>query len=198
MIDVSRERQLARLVGIPRVRLAQLLERLEPRERRMVVAAAVVLALIIVWLAIVDPVLDTFDRLDRSLALARRQAAGISELASRYTALSGQVAAAEHAASSDQGGASLFAQLESVAVPAVGRDHISSMNPSSRQVGDKLVEESVEMHVEGTGLRELLTLLHSIERSGRPMRLARISLKRQYKNPGLLDVNLAVTRLRPQ
>jgi len=197
VIDATREGPLGRALAAPRVRLAQVLARLQPREQRMVVAAAVITAAIVVWLAVIDPIMGAVARLDRSLELARRQAASISELAAHYSALRAEVEGAEHGAAADHGGASLFARLESIAVPAVGREHISSMNPSSRQVGEKFVEESVELHLEGVAMRDLLTLLYAIEQSG-PMRLARISFKRQYKNQSLLDANLVVVRLRPQ
>jgi len=198
MVDAPRERLLDRVRAVPAFHLAQLLGRLEPREQRIVLAGAGVVAILFVWLGVIDPIAAAMARLDRNLALAHRQAASIVELAGRYAKLRGEVAAAERAASADASGASLFAQLESLAVPVVGREHISSMNPTTRQVGDKLTEEAVEMHLDSTGSRELLTLLYSIERGGRAMRVSRMSAKRQYKNPALLDVTLQVVRLRTQ
>jgi type II secretory pathway component PulM len=198
MVDAPRERLLDRVRAVPALRVAQLLGRLEPREQRIVLAGAGVVVILFVWLGVIDPIAAAMTRLDRNLAQARRQAASIVVLTGRYAKLRSEVTAAQQATSGDASSASLFAQLESVAVPVVGREHISSMNPTSRQVGDKLTEEAVEMHLDGTGSRELVTLLYAIERSGRAMRVARISAKRQYKNQALLDVTLQVVRLRPQ
>ena len=198
MIDATREGPLGRILTEPRIRLAQLLGRLEPREQRMVVGAAVITAAILVWLVVIDPLMGAIAGLDRSLTLARRQAASIADLAGRYSTLRAAVEGAEHGAAADHGGASLFARLEAITVPAVGREHITSMNPSSRQVGEKFLEESVELHLEGVAMRDLITLLYAIENSGRAMHLSRIAFKRQYKNPTQLDANLVVVRLRPQ
>ena len=39
--------------------------------------------------------------------------------------------------------------------------------------------------------------VHAIEQRDKPMHLARVSFKRKYKNPELVDATLVVSRLRP-
>ncbi|HZR83173.1 MAG TPA: type II secretion system protein GspM [Candidatus Binatia bacterium] len=185
-------------LAAPRARVADWLEQLQPRERWMVGAAAVAAGLLIVWLAIVAPIQDALERLDRGLAAARRDAAAIGQLAGRYRSLRAQVSALEQAAGSTGDEASVFAQLESIAVPIAGREHITAMNPSSRPVADDLTEEAVEVRVEGIPMRSLVSLLHALEHRERPLPLVRVSVKRQYKNPELVDATLVVARLHPK
>lgn len=187
---------IARLAAGPRRRIAGWLEGLQPRERRMVLTAAAVAALLFAWLAIAEPITDALARLDRGLAAARRDSVTVGELTGRYRTMRDEVSHLEEAMSGAQGANSAFAQLESIAVPIVGRDKITAMNPTTRTVGDKLSEESVEMRVEGIQMKSLVSLLYAIEQRDKPMHLARVSFKRKYKNPELVDATLVVSRLR--
>jgi hypothetical protein len=196
VIDAPRANVFERVFSTPRLRIEQALGQLQPRERQMVLGAAAILLLLIVWLAVVTPITTALDRLDRQVAQTRRDAATVADLLARYRTLRNRVDALERGMAGEKAEASLFAQLESFAVPIVGRERITSMNPASRPVGDKFQEESVELHLEGVTTRELVSLLHAIELGNRPIRLVRVSFKREYKNQAMLDATLVVARLR--
>lgn len=182
----------------PRARIAEWLGQLQPRERGLVGAAAAVSGLLLLWLGVVEPIGDAISRLDRGLVVARRDAGAIDDLVTRHRALSAEVARLERTSSAgDTPSSSVFARLEAIAVPIAGREHIGAMNPSTRQVGDRLTEESVEMRLDGVPLRSLVNLLYSIEHREQGLQLVRLSFKRQFKSPELVDATLVVARLRP-
>ena len=187
-----------RLVAPMRERAGEALGRLAPRERLMVLGAGGVALLLLVWLGVVEPLGESLARLDRDVARSRDDAATIGELVTRYRALRGEVDKLEKSAASDQGGASLFAQLESIAVPVAGRERIIAMNPSSRAVGNELQEELVEVRIEGITMRALVNLLYEIERREPPIAVDRLAVKRQYKDQSRVDATVVVSRLRPQ
>lgn len=187
-----------RLVAPLRERAGEALGRLAPRERLMVLGAGGVALLLLVWLGVVEPLGESLARLDRDVARSRDDAATIGELVTRYRALRGEVDKLEKSAASDQGGASLFAQLESIAVPVAGRERIIAMNPSSRAVGNELQEELVEVRIEGITMRALVNLLYEIERREPPIAVDRLAVKRQYKDQSRVDATVVVSRLRPQ
>lgn len=187
-----------RLVAPLRERAGEALGRLAPRERLMVLGAGGVALLLLVWLGVVEPLGESLARLDRDVARSRDDAATIGELVTRYRALRGEVDKLEKSAASDQGGASLFAQLESIAVPLAGRERIIAMNPSSRAVGNELQEELVEVRIEGITMRALVNLLYEIERREPPIAVDRLAVKRQYKDQSRVDATVVVSRLRPQ
>lgn len=187
---------LPRLLAGPRARVAAWLDGLQPRERRLVLGAAAVSTALVAWLGVVEPVQDSIATLDRGLAAARRDASTVGDLAAGYRSLKSEVGRLEESLSGDRETNSAFARLESIAVPIVGREKITAMNPSTRTVADGLTEESVEMRVEGIPMRQLVSLLHAIEQRDKPMHLARVSFKRKYKNPELLDATVVVSRLR--
>jgi len=195
------ERLLAPLrnaLAAPLARVTGWLAQLETRERTLVLGAALAALCAIVWLGVVDPIGESLERLDRGIQAARRDAGLVGGLAARYKRLQAQASSVERAGTSDDGTASVFAQLESIAVPIAGRERIAAMNPSTRSVGERLTEESVELRIEGVPMRSLVNLLHAIEQRDRPLNLVRVSFKRQYKNPELVDATLVVARLRSQ
>lgn len=189
---------LGRLVAPLRNRAEEALGRLAPRERMLVLGAGAVTLLLIVWLGVIEPLGDSLARLDRDVARGRDDAASIGELVARYRALRADVDRLERSASSEQGGASLFAQLESIAVPVAGRERIVAMNPSTRAIGNELQQELVEMRIEGITMRALVSLLHAIESREPPMSVERLAVKRQYKDQSRVDATVVVGRLRPQ
>jgi len=189
---------LGRLVAPLRLRITEALGRLAPRERALVLGAAGVTLALLLWLAVVEPLGDSLSRLERDVVRGRDDAAGIGELVARYRTLRGEIDRLERSATGEQGGASLFAQLEAIAVPVAGRERIVAMNPSTRPLGNELQQELVEMRIEGVTMRALVTLLHAIENREPPIAVERVAVKRQYKDQTRVDATVVVARLRPQ
>jgi type II secretory pathway component PulM len=185
-------------LATPRARAAEWFEGLQPRERWLVAGGGAVALVVLAWIAVVEPIAGALERLDRGLTVARRDAAAVEDLAARHRRLRAEVGSLEQGAAGRDDGPSVFAQLESIAVPIAGRERITAMNPSSRPVGDDLTEESVELRLEGVPMRTLVSLLHALEHRDRPLSLVRVSFKRQHKNPELVDATLVVARLRPR
>jgi type II secretory pathway component PulM len=189
---------LQRLLGPPRERVRAFVAGLEPRERNLLYVAGGVTVVLLLWIAVWEPLAAQLDGIDQKIAAARRDLGEIERLKVRHEELEAQVAELERRAGGSENAASLFAQLESLTVPVVGRERITAMNPQSRDVGDRFEEESVDMRLDGVPVRELVKLLHEIEDGDPPMEVARAAFKRQYKDPTQLDVSLVVARLKPK
>ena len=189
---------LARLFGSLRERVQEALGKLAPRERALVLGAVAVTLVLVVWLGILEPLGDSLSHLDRDVARGRDDAASIGGLVARYRTLHAEVDGLERTAKGDQGGASLFAQLESISVPIAGREHIVAMNPSTRTIGNELQQELVEVRIEGITMRGLVDLLYAVENRDPPITVERLGVKRQYKDPTHVDATVVVARLRPQ
>ncbi len=187
---------IERLLATPRERFSAFLAGLSPREANLLYGAAATTLVLFVWLGVYDPMASTLEGLDRQIETARRDASLIAALVDRHRTLRQEVAELEGGGSAE--GASLFAQLESTAVPIIGRERIVSMNPSSRPVGDRFEEDIVDMRLEGVPLRDVIELLYTVEYRDPPMRLTRAVFKREYKDPSLIDATLVVSRLSPR
>ena len=170
---------------------------LVPRERQLVQAAVAISAILFVWLGVYEPITTSIARLDRDLRIAQRDSASLGVLVDRYESVQQDFRLLERKAGRGNRG-SLFAQLESVSVPVVGREQITSMNPTTRDIDSGLREESVDMKLSGISTQRLIRLLHAIEVRSNGMTVARTSFKRQYKDPGLLDATIVVVRLQPR
>lgn len=189
---------LGRLVSPLRSRATEALGRMAPRERVLVLGAGAVTLVLLLWLGVIEPLGETLTRLERDVARGREDAASIGELVVRYRTLRAEVDRLERGAAADQGGASLFAQLEAIAVPVAGRERIVAMNPSTRAVGNELQQELVELRIEGITMRALVSLLYAIENREPPIAVERVAVKRQYKDQSRIDATVVVARLRPQ
>ena len=150
------------------------------------------------WLGVVEPLGESLARLERDVARGREDAASIGDLVERYRTLRSEVDRLERGATGEQGGASLFAQLEAIAVPVAGRERIVAMNPSTRAIGNELQQEMVEMRIEGITMRALVNLLYAVENREPPIAVERVAVKRQYKDQSRVDATVVVARLRPQ
>lgn len=173
------------------------LDGLAVRERRLVQGAGAISLVLLLWLGIYEPLTDSLARLDRDLRIAGRDATAIAELAQRHAVLEAEVGKLQKKAGKGTAH-SLFAQLESLTVPVVGREHISSMNPTTRDLDDGFRQEAIDMRLEGISSHRLIRLLHAIEIRQAGMKVDRTSFKRQYKDPTLLDATIVVTRLQPR
>jgi type II secretory pathway component PulM len=172
-------------------------DRLAPRERYLLYGASALSLFLLLWLGIYEPITGSIMRLDRDLAIAQRDNRALEELSGRYKTLEKQVSKLQKKAGRANRG-SLFAQLESVTVPVVGREQITAMNPTTRDVDADFREESVDMKLSGVSAQRLVRLLHAIEVRSGGMTVARTSFKRQYKDPTLLDTTIVVVRLQPR
>lgn len=189
---------IERIFAAPMARLREWLQGLAPRERALVLLAAGTTLLLVVWLGLIAPLRESLATLERHIALARRDVGLTASLAERHRTLSRDIDRLEHGTSPEDRATSLFARLEALTVPIVGREHVSAMNPASRAVGEQLEEETVDMRLEGIPMQDLIELLYAIEYRDPPLRVTRLSFKRQYKEPTLLDATLVVGRLRPR
>ena len=173
------------------------LDRLQPRERNWVYGASALSVILILWLGIYEPITQSIARVDRDLRIAQRDSVALQELTNRYQTLEKKVSHLQKKAGRANRG-SLFAQLESVTVPEVGREQITAMNPTSRDIDSEFREESVDMKLSGISGQRLVRLLHAIEVRSSGMTVERTSFKRQYKDPTLLDATIVVVRLQPR
>jgi general secretion pathway protein M len=86
----------------------------------------------------------------------------------------------------------LFAFLEGLA----GRDGIKGqiefMRPSVKQLSDKHQEEQVEMRFKGVTLERLIPYLYHIETAPEQVRISRLTIRPQQRNPSQLEVSLVV------
>lgn len=179
-----------------RRRLEQLLERLAPRERVLVGAAAVAAVLLALW-AIAGMLADRRATLAAQIAASERDLGEIRGLRDRYLRLRAEDEAVRRKLASGGADFSLFSHLEGVSRDVLARERVAAMNPSTRNVTDELQEEDVEMRLSGVSLRDLVGLLYRVEKGDLPLLVSRLQVKKRFDQPYVFDATLVVARLRP-
>lgn len=179
-----------------RRRLEQLVERLSPRERVLLITAVAVTALLAFWL-IAGTLTERRQTLLAQIAASERELAEVLALRARFTHLRAESDAIRRTLASGGTDFSLFSHLESVTREVLSRERVAAMNPSSRNVSEEIQEEDVEMRLSGVSLRELVSLLYRVEKTDLPLLVSRLQVKKRFDQPYIFDATLVVGRLRP-
>lgn len=174
--------------------LRQIYDGLAPRERRLVLGALAVTALVIVGLA-VQGVRSARRSIEQRIETKQKQLEQIHQLRDRFLALqteSEQVYVDEATRPPDF---SLFSFLEGIGSRAMPREKITAMNPDTRPIDEEFREESVEMRISGVGLPELVDLLYRVQTGPVPLRVSRLTMRKRFNDPYTFDVTVSVSML---
>ena len=166
------------------------LRRLSPRERLSLGVAGVVGGGVLLYVGLVEPLWDMHARLHARLAAKEKELGEIVALRQRYQNLSRQTA---REASPRTLTSSPFSFLETLATSALGPGKVSSINPVGREQHPDGERETIEMHLQGVSLQELIDLLYKVDAVGTVLRPVRLSIKKQYKDPYRFDVTLTTS-----
>ena len=160
------------------------------RERIMVSAGGAVIAAVLVFLLIVDPLTASIDKLDRQ---ARRKAKDSQELAlvaQDYLAKQARITKLEQRMPSPPAQFSLLAFMEEATTTAQIRDRIVGMQPQAPLVVQGYQETSVDLRLDGVTLPQILALLVAIEQAPYDVQVHHLQMKPKYDNPDNLDATL--------
>jgi hypothetical protein len=90
----------------------------------------------------------------------------------------------------------LFAYLQTIIAQAVPHEHIVSMNPSSKNIGNDFQEDLVEIKLNQISLPQLVDLMYRVEKGEPPLRFSRLSVKKRYNDIRNFDVTATVSLLK--
>jgi len=162
------------------------------RERIIVSAGGAVIAGVLVFLLIIDPLMASIDKLDRQ---ARRKAKDSQELAlvaQEYVVKQARIAKLEQRMPSPPAQFSLLAFMEEATTTAQIRDRITGMQPQAPIVVQGYQETSVDLRLDGVSLPQILALLVAIEQAPYDVQVHHLQMKPKYDNPVNLDATLRI------
>ena len=162
------------------------------RERIIVSAGGSVVAAVLVFLAIIDPLTTSIDKLDRQ---ARRKAKDSQELAlvaQEYLVKQARIGKLEQRMPIPPAQFSLLAFMEEATTTAQIRDRIVGMQPQAPIVVQGYQETSVDLRLDGVSLPQILALLVAIEQAPYDVQVHHLQLKPKYDNPVNLDATLKI------
>jgi len=168
--------------------------RLAPRERSFVLAGAVTTIAVVAFL-VIHGLTGSKETLRLGIVAKQRQLAQIQTLRAQYAELKRQTDELT-AKSAERSPSGLYATLEGLVTKTVSRDKIRSMDPSSKTIGERYVEDSINVELLGITLQQTVALLYEIEQSAMPIHVSRLTMKKRVSDPYQFDVVFTVSSVK--
>lgn len=160
--------------------------RLSPRERLIVAGGAVFVALFILIVGIITPLLHAGASLEKDIVSKDQQ---LKKIYIMSAGIKGFQSVAKTNPSTPGKQFTLFGYLEELSKQLGINDRIEYMKPISDTA--EISRESVEVKIRGLYQDDLIGLLFGIESTPHPVKIKRLSLKKEEKD-GVLDVTFQV------
>lgn len=168
-----------------------MIDRLDARERIVVLVGILILSGILVWL-LLSPYISTMQNLDRRIEGQRRNLEEVAILGQEIVQLRQQLAGIE---SEQRSGRPLFSQVENLTKQMGVRDQLLSMRPQPDSVQDNFRQQTVEIRLERVTLSQLVNFLHAAEHSSHGIQVRSLRVRPRFDDRSQLDVNLVLMSL---
>ena len=162
------------------------------RERIIVAVGVTVVGAALIFLLIIDPLMDTIDKLDRQALRKAKDSQELMLVAQEYVAKQARIAKLEERMPIPPAQFSLLAFMEEATTTAQIRDRITGMQPQSPTIVQGYQETAVDLRLEGVSLPQLLALLVAIEQAPYDVQVHHLQMKPKYDNPANLDAILRI------
>jgi len=163
------------------------------REKNALYLAAGFITLFFIVRFVLFPVIDRKNRLERTLQAKVRTLTEMRQLKSEYDVIMKKTAIVEGRFKNRRPGFTLFSFLDRLAGETELKNKIIYMKPSTSTNQDRKYKTAmVEMKLQSIDLNQLTTYLYRIETSPNMVFVRRISISKEEKGQGLINVVLNV------
>lgn len=169
--------------------------RMSSRERMLVSAAVIGLAVAAIYSLIIDPLTTGEQSIARSMKRKEQDLKSLAQLRYDYLDVSQKLTAGETMLAKTSKDFSLFTFLEAT-ISQVTPGKISSMNRSNKTAGDQYEEELVEFKLTQVTLDNIVDMLHRIEKGDSALRVTRLLIKERTGATHDFDVTATVSLVR--
>jgi general secretion pathway protein M len=169
--------------------------RVNPREKKILIAGGCVLAALFVYLLVVSPYMDALETLDGKIESEEKRLQDVLTKQAEYLSLKENTGILEKMVRSTPG-FSLLSFLESLAQKNKMKQKIAYMKPLNTPGNERYRESSVEMKVERITLKQLVDFLYAVEQARQPIRIKRLNIGKK-KEETYLNVTLQASIFEP-
>ena len=162
------------------------------RERTVVLVGGVVAGLSLLFLMVVDPLVSTFDRLERQAVRKQKDIGELALLSQEYSSKWNRLAKAESRLPTPDSQFSLLTFMEETATATRVRERIAGMQPQVQSLAQGYQETAVDLRLEGVQLPELLALLLAIDQAPFDLQVRHLQIRPKFDNPVYLDAIVRV------
>jgi len=167
-------------------------QQMSQRERTIVLVGGIVVGLSLLFVVVVDPLLSTFDRLERQAVRKQKDIGELALLSQEYTSKRDRLAKAESRLPTPDGQFYLLTFMEEAATTAGVREWITAMQPQVQSLAQGYQETAVDLRLEGVQLPELLALLVAIDQAPYDLQVRHLQIRPKFDNPVYLDATVRV------
>jgi type II secretory pathway component PulM len=180
----------------PRPAISNYWARLAPRERALLGLLAVTTTIIGIYSLVWEPLQESREMLVRKIEKTEKEIVEIQSSRDEYFDLMRRIEANQAAISQEDPTFNLFSYLQNTVTQAVSRDRITSMNPTTQEMGNDFEKELVEIKLAQVNLQQLVDILYRIEKGEHPLRFSRLSIKKRRDDIYNFDVTATVSLLK--
>ena len=170
--------------------------RMARREKLLVGSLGVLACSILFFQFLFSPLLDSRQRLQRSLVKKKVELQEIRSLQKEYQALQLQTGDIQERLTKRPKSFTLFSFIEQQAAAARIKQQISYLKPSEVEIDGPLHESRVDMKLQRISLDDLVAFLKGIESSENVVFINRISIQEHGKDQGYLNSVIQVITFR--
>lgn len=165
---------------------------LAARERIILAAGAAVVLASLLFLVVVDPLVDRINKLERQTTRKAKDRVELAALAAEYGSKQARIGRLEQRLPTGDGQFSLLAFMEEAASSVQIRDRIVGMQPQQGTAQHGYQETAVDVRLDGVQLPQLLALLVALEQAPYDVQVHHLQIKPKYDNPVNLDATLRI------
>ncbi len=169
-----------------------MIKRLNPREKTVVVIGLLILTMLFVWFALLNPYFKTMNTLDRKIAAHRHSLDKVEKMRDQIGQLRQQLADVGPRYKNKR---PLFSLVESLTVQTGVREQLLSMRPQPATTQGKFRQQLVEIRLEKISLSQLVKLLHAVEYRSGGVQVKSMQVKPRFEDRSILDVNMVLMSL---
>ena len=171
-------------------RLVVAFEGLSRNERLLVSIAGGLIALTLVWFALLMPLIGSAQRVASAAEAAEQEVEAVRGLRARFDEVNGRLAAVEARIRSGPSG-EIFTSLEQMAAQSAVK--IDSMEPRTAPASDEYRETKVQVSLKGVSLAQLVSLLSRIDEAPQMLSIKSLRIRTRADKQDLLDVTFTVS-----
>lgn len=170
-------------------------QNLQLREKILVVCAAVAVVLFLLFMLVIDPVLDRSARLDRQIRKAEQDLSNLKAYRREYVQQKRILDSLNTRLSRPQ---NEDIQIRLAKLARETGTNITDMTPSTNSLSEAYIEESVSVQMADVTLEQLAKYLYKIEQSQQFLLIKRLNIKPRLSNRQLLTVSFRVSTFIPK
>jgi general secretion pathway protein M len=168
------------------------LNKLEKREKRIVLVGGVFLICFTLFHLAVSPLLTSRQQTQKALIQKKKDITQIRQLQEEYQNLQGQALDIQNRLQKRSPSFTLFSFIEEQATKAEVKQRINSMTPSTSEGEGVMQESRVDLKLEQISLRQLVAFLQQVESTDDAVVIKRISIQENSKAEGVLDAVMQI------